>query len=194
MYRSTGAVLAPFLLLFGLVSSAQAEDTRIYGTISLGVSVPDATFGGVRAESGSNGDFGLALGVQTSDYFRWDIADVHYMNFAGTDLGFGTSRSNLSFGTTLNWGYFSPTHHFHPFISLGIGPAILRYQATGTNAIDTDWAFEWNVGGGFEVQSSERFKTGIRYRYRATNRNTASTPYSLDMHSLSLELIFMGGP
>ena len=192
MHRSAGAIFAPFLLLFGLASSAQAEGSQLYGTLSVGASIPDATFSGVEAESGTNGDFGAAFGIQTSDLFRWDIVDVHYTNFAGVDLGFGTSSSTLSLGSTFNWGYFSPSSRFHPFVSLGLGPSRLGYQVAGTNMTEADWAFEWNVGGGIELQTQETFKTGIRYRYRATNRSTKGTEYSVDMHSISLEISFMG--
>lgn len=192
MHRSVGAIIAPFLLLFGLASSAQAEGNQFYGTLSLGASMPSATFSGVEAESGTNGDFGAAFGVLTSDFFSWDIAEVHYTNFAGTDLGFGTSNSTLSLGSTFNWGYFKPSSRFHPFVSLGLGSSRLGYQVAGTNMIEADWAFEWNVGGGIEFQTQENFKTGIRYRYRATNRSTVGTEYSVNMHSISLEISFMG--
>ena len=96
MHRAFAAILAPFLLLSLMAPAAQGEGARLYGSASIGFSLPDADLSGTQAASGANGDFGAAIGVQTSEVFRWDIAEVHYVNFSGTDLGFGTSRSSLA--------------------------------------------------------------------------------------------------
>jgi len=174
-----------------VAASAQAEGSRLYGTFSMGAAIPEVDLAG--ADPGSSGDFGLALGVQTSDTFRWDIAEVHYMNIAGTDLGFGTTRSNVTLGTTFNWGWFDPEARLNPFVSLGIGTARLRYQEAGTVNLDDDWAFDWNVGGGVSHDISDNVRTSLRYRYRQTNRNAGGEEFSVDIHSISVEFTFVGG-
>jgi opacity protein-like surface antigen len=186
--------LAPLLFVSLLASSAQGEGTRLYGSASMGFSLPDADISGAVADSGANGDFGAAIGVQTSDVFRWDIAEVHYVNFGGTDLRFGTSRSSVSLGTAFNWGFFSPSERFHPYFSLGVAAARLRYQSNASSQLDDDWGFEWNVGGGVDLAVSDQVRTGIRYRYRRSTRSTERRDYVLSAHSLVLEIAFMGGP
>ena len=174
-----------------MAASAHAEDQHLYGTFSLGAAIPEVDI--ASPEPGASGDFGLALGIQTSDAFRWDIAEVHYMNIAGTDLGFGTTRSNVTLGTTLNWGLFDPDTQFNPFVSLGLGAARLRYQGAGTAILDDDWAFDWNVGGGVSYNASDRARTSLRYRYRRTNRDVGGQDFSVDIHSISVEFSFGGG-
>ena len=194
MHRVFAATLAPFLLLSLMAPAAQGEGARLYGSASIGFSLPDADISGTPAASGANGDFGAAIGVLTSDVFRWDIAEVHYVNFSGTDLGFGTSRSSLALGTSFNWGLFSPTRRYQPYFSLGLGPARLRYQSNASGQLDDDWAFEWNIGGGVDLAVSEKVRSGIRYRYRRSTRSTDSTNYVINAHSLVLEIAFVGGP
>jgi opacity protein-like surface antigen len=171
--------------------SAHADDEGLYGTFSLGAAIPEVDIAG--ADPGTSGDWGLALGYQTSKTFRWDIAEVHYMNTAGIDLGFATSRSNLTLGTTLNWGWFDPKVRLQPFVSLGIGAARLRYQEPGSTALNDSWAFDWNLGGGVSTDLSDKLRTGLRYRYRRTNRNNANTAYSVEIHSISVEFSYVGG-
>ena len=194
MHRLFTAILAPFLLLSLLAPAAQAEGARLYGSASMGFSLPDADISGTQAASGANGDFGAAIGVQTSDVFRWDIAEVHYVNFSGADLGFGTSRSSLALGTAFSWGLFSPTRRYQPYFSLGLGPARLRYLTNTTGQSDDDWGFEWNVGGGVDLAVSEQVRSGIRYRYRRSTRSTDSVNYVINAHSLVFEIAFVGGP
>ena len=193
MYKKIGTILAPFLFL-GLVSGSSADDMRSYGTFSFGFSVPDATVGAVQAESGTNGNFGAAIGVQTSDLFRWDIAEVRYVNFAGTDLGFGSSRSAVSLATTLNWGYFQKDARFQPYVSLGLGTERLLYYSNAMAETAADWAFQWSLGGGVDMNVSDKLRTGLRYRYSKSTRNTESTNYTLAAHTVTLEFSFMGGP
>jgi len=194
MYRQLAAALAPFLLLAQMASIAQADDSRLYLAASMGFSLPDALVSGVEAESGTNGDFGGAVGVQTSDIFRWDIAEAHFVNFNGVDLGFGASRSSVSLGTALNWGLFESDNRYKPYVSLGLGTARLRYLSNATGQMDDDWAFEWNLGGGVDFVSTEDFRAGIRYRYRRSNRNTDGVDYGMRAHSVSLEIAYLGGP
>ncbi len=193
VYKKFGAILAPFLFLV-LVSASAAEGVRPYGTLSMGFSVPDATTGGVQAESGTNGSFGAAIGLETSDLFRWDIAEVRYVNFAGTDLGFGTSRSTVSLATTLNWGYFNKSARFQPYLSLGLGTERLRYYSNAKAQSASEWGFQWSLGGGIDLNVSDNLRTGIRYRYSRSTRTIESTKYSLAAHAVTLELSFRGGP
>jgi opacity protein-like surface antigen len=193
VHKKFGAILAPFLF-FVLVSASAAEGFRPYGTFSMGFSVPDATTGGVLAESGTNGSFGAAIGLETSDLFRWDIAEVRYVNFAGTDLGFGTSRSTVSLATTLNWGYFNKSARFQPYVSLGLGTERLRYYSNAKAQNASEWGFQWSLGGGIDLNVSENFRTGIRYRYSKSTRTIESTSYSLAAHAVTLEFSFRGGP
>jgi opacity protein-like surface antigen len=193
VHKKFGAILAPFLF-FVLVSASAAEDFRPYGTFSMGFSVPDATTGGVLAESGTNGSFGAAIGLETSDLFRWDIAEVRYVNFAGTDLGFGTSRSTVSLATTLNWGYFNKNARFQPYLSLGLGTERLRYYSNAKAQNASEWGFQWSLGGGIDLNVSDNLRTGIRYRYSRSTRTIESTKYSLAAHAVTLEFSFRGGP
>ena len=193
MHKKSGAILAPFLF-FVLVSASAAEGVRPYGTFSMGFSVPDATANEVQAESGTNGNFGAAIGIQTSDLFRWDIVEVRYVNFAGTDLGFGTSRSAVSLATTLNWGYFAESARFQPYLSLGLGTERLRYYINAKAQGANEWGFQWSLGGGIDQNASDNFRTGIRYRYSKSTRTIESTKYSLAAHAVTLEFAFRGGP
>ena len=193
MHKKSGAILAPFLF-FVLVSASAAEGVRPYGTFSMGFSVPDATANEVQAESGTNGNFGAAIGIQTSDLFRWDIVEVRYVNFAGTDLGFGTSRSAVSLATTLNWGYFAESARFQPYLSLGLGTERLRYYSNAKAQDANEWGFQWSLGGGIDLNASDNFRTGIRYRYSKSTRTIESTKYSLAAHAVTLEFAFRGGP
>ena len=193
MHKKFGAILAPFLF-FVLVSASAAEGVRPYGTFSMGFSVPDATANEVQAESGTNGNFGAAIGIQTSDLFRWDIVEVRYVNFAGTDLGFGTSRSAVSLATTLNWGYFAESARFQPYLSLGLGTERLRYYSNAKAQDANEWGFQWSLGGGIDLNASDNFRTGIRYRYSRSTRTIESTRYALSAHAVTLEFAFRGGP
>ena len=191
MQRTTGTAVFILLAACLIAASAHADDSRLYGTFSLGAAIPEVDLAG--ADPGTSGDFGLALGMQTSETFRWDLFEVHYMNTAGTDLGFGTTRSNVTLGTTLNWGLFDPAARLNPFVSLGIGAARLRYQEAGTVSMDDDWAFDWNVGGGVSHNMSDQTRAGLRYRYRRTNRNVSGQEFSVEIHSISVEFSFVGG-
>ena len=121
MHRTTRTAVSILLASCLITATAHADGQRLYGTFSLGAAVPEVDLAG--ADPGASGDFGLALGIQTSETFRWDMVEVHYMNTAGTDLGFGTTRSNVTLGTTLNWGWFNPDARLNPFVSLGLGAA-----------------------------------------------------------------------
>jgi opacity protein-like surface antigen len=192
--RLFGAALAPFLVLFLSVFAANADDERLYGTLSMGVSVPEVSVAGISSDTGANGDFGAAFGVQSSETFRWDVAEIRYVNFAGTDLGFGTSRSALSLGTTMNWGYFAKSGFFQPFVSLGLGAERLRYQNSADNALKNDWAFQWSFGGGISFDVSDKVRTAIRYRYTNTNRSAEGVDFSVNTNVVTLEITYMGGP
>jgi opacity protein-like surface antigen len=78
-------------------------------------------------------------------------------------------------------------------VSLGIGAARLRYQEPGSTALNDSWAFDWNLGGGVSTDLSDKLRTGLRYRYRRTNRNNANTAYSVEIHSISVEFSYVGG-
>jgi opacity protein-like surface antigen len=192
--RSFGAALAPFLVLFLSVFAANADDEHLYGTLSMGFSMPEVSVAGVPSATGTNGDFGAAFGVQSSETFRWDIAEIRYVNFAGTDLGFGTSRSALSLGTTMNWGYFAKSAFVQPFASLGLGAERLRYQNSADDALKNDWAFQWSFGGGFSFDVSDKLRTAIRYRYTNTNRSAEGVDFSVNTNVVTLEISYMGGP
>ena len=194
MHRSFGAALAPLLVLFLSAFAANADGERMYGTLSMGASVPDVSVAGVPSDTGANGDFGAAFGVQSSETFRWDVAEIRYVNFAGTDLGFGTSQSALSLGTTMNWGYFAESAFIQPFASFGLGTERLRYQNGADGQFKSDWAFQWSFGGGISFNVSDKVGTAIRYRYTNTNRSTEGVDFSVNTNVVTLELTYFGGP
>jgi len=194
VHRSFGAALAPLLVLFLSAFAANADGERMYGTLSIGASVPEVSIAGVPSNTGANGDFGAAFGVQSSETFRWDVAEVRYVNFAGTDLGFGTSKSALSLGTTMNWGYFAESASVQPFVSLGLGAERLRYQNGADGLFKNDWAFQWSLGGGVSFNVSDKVGTAIRYRYSKTNRSTEGVDFSVNANVVTLEITYFGGP
>lgn len=190
------ASLIVFVLLFQ--SSAMAE-TKMFGALrgglALGTSYADSQY----TTTGAGGNFGASFGIQSSEFFRWDLAELNYMSAYQTSRTLGWfDNSALSLGTSMRFGYFAPTTKFHPYVTAGI--AANRFQVQQYESLKSEWAFGWNVGAGVEYALSDEIGLGLRYRYRSSVLTQVFCPPSgagcgkynskVNFQTVSLEVVF----
>ncbi|MFP6639929.1 MAG: outer membrane beta-barrel protein [Myxococcota bacterium] len=194
-------VLASLLLVLGGASLAAAQTEteeddswRFYGALSYGRTWPTVELLNFTTSTDLGSEVAGSLGFEMP-WLRWDVVEVAY-DWGDTVVGgVKGSTSLLSLGTGLRIGPFGADYLVCPYVSLGFAGGRLDTSGPAPYSQFSDWGFEWSGGLGLEVKFLERLRVGARYRYRSLSIEFVETAIgdvnaSLDLHTLSLEVIF----
>ena len=191
MRNLTSLALSAFLVSFTLAVSPPAvfAGNGLYATASIGPASDSTEMGGSELSSGGTGyAVGGSVGARFGDFIQYDVWEVTYMSRSQP----GYTWSVLNVGTGFRFGAFAESSRLHPYLSAGIGGS--RAEENLLGLANSEWGFEWNVGGGVLVDITDSIALGVRYRYRSSAYDTlngVSVPeVNLNIHQISFEVAF----
>lgn len=191
MKRLAVVLLGVVLLFFSLQANVHAG-MKTYASLQAGVALPEfSPSGGGSDLGGKNGLLiGASIGIQPTDFFRWDTLQLSYFNVWQSKVGgnaVGFNFSDLSLGTGFRVGYFGRDWKIHPYATLGLDGSRSIYQVGAER--ESRWYFQWSVGFGAEYPVMDRVSLGARYQFSRSDYKRDDITESA--HKISFEIIAM---
>lgn len=151
-----------------MATSAQAADGKMYFSASGGLSLTDdLDFPGINFSFSPGFNVGGALGYDYGQFraegeIRYSTVDLDEVNGISTPIS--TDLSALTFMVNGYYDHEMGNSPVTPYIGAGLGIADSELDATGIgSSSETDFAYQFMVGLGFDVGSSTALTAEYRY-------------------------------
>lgn len=135
---------------------------------------------------------GLTLGKRFTDWLQVDVLDLGF-GLQAYDQDGKEVINRLSLGSAVRFGDFSRRRRMgtvgvQPYFLAGLGGSRMGITCPSC-AGDSDWGFEWSLGGGIQL-AIDKGTAGVQYRYRSASIENVD----FGQHSLSVEFGFVALP